>query len=357
MNQSLKKRIFNIILLLALTAFALWFALKDDYQDVLNNLKHLPLRWLLLILALGILYYVLQGIALYLIGHTYKKDLHIIDGIDNAYIAAFFNGVTPLGGGQVAQTYAFRKLHMKYADIASILWMDFFIFQSVVLLYAGFFIIFRFSYAMNHFPQFLPLIILGYLVNSSVIIGLWTVIRFPTFYQKVSTMLLKLLHRIRIVKDAEKTAEKWNKQILYFQQEVNNLKQHKTLILQCAGLYIIRQTLFYSMPFLVAHAIGLSLQLSDLLNIMAISAFIHMLNALTPLPGDTGWTETAFIILYSILFGKADAGSVMILWRMSTYHLNVVIGGIRFMRVKSKKYPIQDTNPIVKTGKNAEIHS
>ena len=58
MNQSLKKRIFNVVLLIALTAFALWFALKDDYQDVLNNLKHLPLRWLFLILALGILYYI-----------------------------------------------------------------------------------------------------------------------------------------------------------------------------------------------------------------------------------------------------------------------------------------------------------
>ena len=111
------------------------------------------------------------------------------------------------------------------------------------------------------------------------------------------------------------------------------------MILQCAGLYIVRQTLFYSLPFLVAHAIGLTVQLSDLLNIMAISAFIHMLNALTPLPGDTGWTETAFIILFSILFGKTNAGSVMILWRMSTYHLNVVIGGCRFLKVKSRKYP------------------
>lgn len=349
MNQSLKKRIFNVVLLLALTAFALWFALKDDYQDVLNNLKHLPLRWLLLILALGILYYVLQGIALYLIGRIYKKDLHVIDGIDNAYIAAFFNGVTPLGGGQVAQTYAFRKLHMKYADIASILWMDFFIFQSVVLLYAGFFIVFKFPYAMDQFPQFLPLIILGYLVNSSVIAGLWTFIRFPRFYQKISTLLLRLLHRIHLVKDAEKTVQKWNEQILYFQHEVKNLKMHKACIMQCTGLYILRQTLFYCLPFLVAHAIGLTVHIGDVLDIMAISAFIHMLNALTPLPGDTGWTETAFIILFSILFGKTNAGSVMILWRMSTYHLNVVIGGIRFMRVKSKKYPVE--TPLREDGK------
>ena len=348
MQKPLSKRILNALLLLSLTIFAFWFALKDDYQLVLRQISKISWVWLVFILALGILYYILQGIVLYLIGRTYKKDMRVQDGIDNAFIAAFFNGVTPLGGGQVAQTYAFRKLRMKYHDIASTLWMDFFIFQSVVLIYAGLLIIFKFTFALEMFPQFLILIIVGFLVNSSVIVCLWTMIRFPKIYTKISAWIIRLLHRLHIIKDMESTTKKWNQQLLYFQQEVNKLKHFRKLIFQCGLLYVFRQTLFYILPFIVAYALGVHLPLSDLINVIAISAFIHMLNALTPLPGDTGWTETAFILLFGLVFGRTNASSVMILWRLSTYHLNVIIGGIRFMKVKSKK---------VKKAENTQIKS
>lgn len=126
MQTTLRKRILQILLLLSLTAFACWFALKDDCEEVLYNISHISWYWIVVLIGLGTLYYLLQGIVLYRIARPYKADIRIRDGIHNAYIAAFFNGVTPLGGGQVAQTYAFRKLHLQYSDIASILWKDFF---------------------------------------------------------------------------------------------------------------------------------------------------------------------------------------------------------------------------------------
>ena len=151
MQTTWKKRILQILLLLSLTAFACWFALKDDCAEVLYNIFHISWYWIVLIAVLGTAYYLLQGIVLYRIAKPYKTDIRIWDGIHNAYIAAFFNGVTPLGGGQVAQTYAFRKLDMQYSDIASVLWKDFFLYQSTVLFYVSILLLTRFSYAMEHF--------------------------------------------------------------------------------------------------------------------------------------------------------------------------------------------------------------
>lgn len=151
MQTTWKKRILQILLLLSLTAFACWFALKDDCAEVLYNISHISWYWIVLIAVLGTAYYLLQGIVLYRIAKPYKTDIRIWDGIHNAYIAAFFNGVTPLGGGQVAQTYAFRKLDMQYSDIASVLWKDFFLYQSTVLFYVSILLLTRFPYAMEHF--------------------------------------------------------------------------------------------------------------------------------------------------------------------------------------------------------------
>lgn len=343
MKNSVRKNIAQALLLLALTAFALWFALKDDAKSVLFHLQHISIRWFLVGVVLGILYYVIQGLVLFMIAKGYKKDIKVIDGVHNAYVAAFFNGVTPLGGGQVAQTYAFRKLGIAYSDIASILWKDFFLYQSMVLLYVSVLFIAGYSYAFDHFHGYMIFIIAGFLVNASVILILWTMAKFPKLYVKISNLLVSLLHRIHIVKNKAYTLEKWQGQVVYFNQEISKLKNEKKLVIKVIFLNFIRQTIFYSLPYVAAIALGIPMQWQDLCYVIIMSSFIHMLNALTPLPGDTGWTESAFIVIFAVMFGKIQASSVMIVWRFVTYHINLIIGGSVFLYIKSrKKLPLKE---------------
>ena len=284
---------------------------------------------------MGTLYYLLQGIVLYRIARPYKADIRIRDGIHNAYIAAFFNGVTPLGGGQVAQTYAFRKLHLQYSDIASILWKDFFLYQSTVLVYVSVLLLLRFTYALKHFQFYFFLVLLGFAINASVILILWTMARFPRLYVKISRGIVTIGYRFHIVKNKAYTLEKWQGQILYFNEEIKKLKQDGHMIVEAVLLNFLRMTIFYAIPYAAAIALQVPLALSDLINVLLMSACIHMLNALTPLPGDTGWTESAFILIFAVLFGRTDASSVMILWRVATYHIQILIGGSIFLYVKS----------------------
>lgn len=335
MSQNLKKNIFHAVLLISLTAFAIWFALKDDYQQVVENLRNIQMRWVFIIIGLGILYYVIQGYILKIIASKYNCNIRIRDGIDNAYIAAFFNGVTPLGGGQVAQSYAFRKLAFSYQNIASILWTDFFIYQMVVVVYAGVLILIKFTYALSIFHGYFLLVILGFLINSFVIITLWTMSKFPKLYVKISQIAVKLLYKIHVVKDRDKTLIAWEKQVVYFTSEISKLKDSKRLVIKAVILNFIRMSIYYMIPFVVAIALGMNIHFHDLLNVMVLSSFIHMLNALTPLPGDTGWTESAFIIIFGSMFTRSGASSVMILWRVATYHVNVLLGALVFMKVNS----------------------
>ncbi|MEG1526357.1 MAG: lysylphosphatidylglycerol synthase transmembrane domain-containing protein [Erysipelotrichaceae bacterium] len=334
MPKNIKKNIARTILLLSLIIFAFWFALKDDVQSVLNQISHMSLNWLLMVGFLGILYYLIQGFILFLIARKYNENIQFKDGIKNAYIAAFFNGVTPMGGGQVAQTYAFRKAKLKYRDIASILWTDFFMYQCVMLTYVFLIILFRFTYIVDTFPEYFILVILGILVNSFVIIVLWTFLKFPKFYLKVSNITVRFLYKIRVIKDIESTQNSWRIQIGHFLNEITKLQKDKKLVLQGFILNMIRLTVFYSIPYFVALGLGIKLNLMDLMNIILMSCFIQMLNALTPLPGDTGWTESAFILIFCTLFSRVEASSIMILWRFATYYLNLLIGGITFLTIK-----------------------
>lgn len=337
MGKNIRKHILQATLLLALTAFALWFALKDDYQDVMKTITNVSISGLVLILILGILYYVIQGYVLYMIAKPYKEDIRIRDGMHNSYIAAFFNGVTPLGGGQVAQTYALRRIGMEYKDIASVLWKDFFLYQSTVVVYVAVLFLMKFGYAFEKFHAYILLVIVGFCINSSVILILWTMSRFPKLYVRISSGIVSILYKVHLIKNKEKMLEKWQGQILYFNEEIKKLKEDKLLIVKAVALNFIRQTIFYVLPFVVAKALHIPMSNEDILNVILMSSFIHMLNALTPLPGDTGFTESAFILIFAVIFGRIEASSVMILWRMATYHVNILIGGIVFLYVKSTK--------------------
>lgn len=349
MKKKSIKNICNIILLVGLTCFALWFALKDDYQSVIDNIKSIPLTWVLIISTTGIIYYCLQGVILTMISRTFKKDIRWIDGIHNAFTAAFFNGVTPLGGGQVSQTYVMKKQGIKFSDIASILWIDFIIFQSVVIGYVTLLFILYHDYIAASFSYFTLLIVVGYLINAFVIVSLWTMSKFPHFYEWISGKVVHLLVKIHVIKHEEIALEKWNNQLKGFTHEIQNIKNHKPLIIKALLLNILRMTLFYAVPYLVALSLGYAFDVNTLMHVLVLSACVHMLNALTPLPGDTGWTESAFIIMFSSVFTHTNAASIMILWRVATYHIILPIGGSIFLYIKSsKRYRQPDSKALKK---------
>ena len=77
MQTTWKKRILQILLLLSLTAFACWFALKDDCAEVLYNISHISWYWIVLIAVLGTAYYLLQGIVLYRIATVSYTHLDV----------------------------------------------------------------------------------------------------------------------------------------------------------------------------------------------------------------------------------------------------------------------------------------
>ena len=132
------------------------------------------------------------------------------------------------------------------------------------------------------------------------------------------------------MKNKAYTLEKWQGQILYFNEEIKKLKEDRRMIVEAVLLNFLRMTIFYAIPYVAALALQVPLSLSDLINVLLMSACIHMLNALTPLPGDTGWTESAFILIFAVLFGRTEASSVMILWRVATYHIQLIAGGDYF---------------------------
>ena len=336
MNNSWKKNLFNFALIIVFTVLVLYFTLKDQFQAVSQLILNISPIWLVIILLWGIVYTCVVGWIIAVFGKKYRKDYSLLKGIGNAFVGIFFRGITPSAtGGQFAQAYIFHKQGIKYSDGASILWADFIVYQTTMMLYVTILFLLRYTHFMKLLGAWIYVIIAGYIVNVCVISALWTMALFPKVYIRLSHFALALLYRLHLIKNKEETKHKWDEQLNSFTIEIKKLQKDKALIMKTVLLNVLRMSVQFSLPFFISLALQSKINASSFLDCLALSSFVLMANSFIPIPGASGGTELVFVAVFqTILASEAIAGSVMLLWRFSTYHFVMVVGGIMFIILK-----------------------
>ena len=336
MKTDSKRYVLNFLLIIGFTIIVLWFSLKDDYRNIVNQLIGVPWYWLVIILCWGLLYNCIIAWIYKTFGKKYKKDYNNIEALENAFIGTFFSGITPSAtGGQFGQIYIMKKQGIKVSDAASLLWADFIVYQTTMMIYVTilFALVFADVYEKN---AFFLLVFFGYLVNICVICALWTMALFPKAFVRLSQWGVILLCKLHFIKNREATLHAWTVQIEAFTCEIKRLKQDKRLIIKTVFINVLRLTMLYSLPYVVCLEIGQPLPLYLLATVIAMSSFVTMANTFIPIPGASGGTEWAFVAIFSGIIDSTLAKSVMILWRFSTYHFVMIVGGLIFVYAKRK---------------------
>lgn len=339
MKNISKNYLLNFLAIILLTIFALWFALKDNFDEVMNLITNISWYWFLLIMVWGLIYTVIIGCILTVLARNFKKDYTFREGIVNGFIGSFFSGITPSAtGGQFAQVYIFKKQGIKASDAASLLWADFIIYQATMIAYVTVLFILRFTHYLTNESALFIFVFIGYLINSMIIVLLGTMAKFPRIYVKLSGLIVKFLHKLHIVKNEKKTLETWTAQLSSFTVEINKLKSNHKLIVKVVLLNLVRMTCWFSLPFVIGIAIQADMHIGKLVDVIACSSFVSMSNTFFPVPGASGGTELVFTTIFQTnnIMNSLQASSTMILWRFSTYHLILIVGGLMFMLSKRK---------------------
>jgi glycosyltransferase 2 family protein len=336
MEKIFKSYAFNILLILVFTIAALYLTIRDFVDEILIAIQSIQIGWLLIVILMALVYHVLIGIILTQLTRMSNPQYKYRQGIVNAYIAAFFHGITPsASGGQFAQIYVFNKQKIALSDAASVLWLDFIVYQSTMVVSVLILMLFRFKYFLdNHSPLFI-FVVFGFIINASIIFGLWSLARLPRFHHWVSTRGIEIGIKLRLIRNKDKSISFMEQQIDRFQIEKAKISTHKPLITKIVCLNIVRLTFYYFLPFVVIKSLNITLLAGySWLDIMALSAFVAMINAFIPIPGASGGTEATFILMFTTVIGYINASATMIIWRLSNFYLIMTIGGIVFVLFK-----------------------
>ncbi|MEY8308047.1 lysylphosphatidylglycerol synthase transmembrane domain-containing protein [Erysipelotrichaceae bacterium 51-3] len=341
MNSSNKKYFWNVVLIVTVTVIAMYFALRDNFGAIMHAISQMNFFSLLVILAWGLAINVVIGAGYTLLGKRYQKQYSLKDGITVAFVGTFFAGITPSStGGQFGQAYVLKKQGIDMSDGISLLWADFIIYQTTMMLYVTLLFILRFTHYVNVSAWFW-IVFVGYLINVVVILALYTIALFPKFYIKLAGWAVKFLGRLHILKDPERQKHTWVAQVTSFTAESKKLSTDKKMILQLVLLNFVRLTLYFALPFAVSLALGIKLKFVQLVDTLALSSFVTMANCFVPLPGATGGTEVFFTMLFQNMLGRLT-GAVLLLWRFSSYYLPVLVGALVFLLFKNHEDSKED---------------
>ena len=322
----------NTIILLVICFVVMYFVVKDDFADILDNLI-LANKWLIMLSVILIIgYWLLRSLALFIVVKKYKKNIKYSKMFHQILITQFFNGITPFAtGGEPMQVYMLKTSGIKVAQATNIIVQEFIMYQMALVIIGFICLILNIAFDICKVSPFLGnLIMLGFIVN--ITIGLICI--FVSFSKRFSRFIvnlcLKIGIKLRLIKDVEKTTALWNEKVEEYNESGTMLKENKGLFFTCVLVNLSALFIFYLIPFFVFLSLGHHV---GVMQVVVSSAFILLVGNFVPIPGGSGGIEFAFLEFFKNVLPFVDTRSAilksaLIIWRGITYFLGIIVGGV-----------------------------
>lgn len=324
----MKKNKWNFILIGLITTIVLIIVFStNDIEQLKSIFQQANPLWLTAGILCMVLYWLLESLVLCITANSKRSSKLSLRGcIKTTMVGQLFNNLTPFAsGGQPIQAYYLTKQGLQLGEATCILLVKFIVYQCTLIIYSGILLALKLSYFTSHISQLSFLTIVGFTVNFVVVLGLISIGFFPKFTVKVTRGIIKLLHKLRLLKNKEETVQKAMKQITEFHDGFSALRKDHSILIQSALFTTVQLTMFFSIPYFMCLALGITN--ASLPTIIAAGAFVLMVSSFIPLPGASGGAEASFSLFFGSFFPTASMVTVaLLLWRFITYYLALFLG-------------------------------
>lgn len=321
----------NSIILVLITVLILFLVLKDDFNDIIHELVNANLLFIILAFICLLLVFLFDSLAYYKIIKSYDENYSFKKVLRMIVITKFFNGITPFStGGQPMQVYMLKKEGFRFTKATNIIIQNFIVYQAALVLYG--LIAMAINAKFNLFKDVTllkDLIILGFIINTGVMIGLFIISFSNKFNHFIVDKGISILSKLKLIKDKEKTSTKWNERVDDFHEGATFLKNHKMLCFQSFLYNLLSLTFTYIMPFFVIMALGKTTDVTPLNSIVA-SAYILIIGAFVPIPGASGGIEYGYLQFFGSFIKGGILKASLLIWRFISYYFPMVVGAIVF---------------------------
>lgn len=322
------KKALNYIILIGLIVLTLWiFVNNNDFDNFSELISSANTMFLLIAVLCMVLYWFFEAYIIHKMKNTLNIKSSYWSSLKLCMIGQYYSAITPFStGGQPVQIYSLVNDGVPVGTASSLFVNRFLIYQLVVTFYSLFMLIIRFNLLYSEAKLALPFVIVGCLVNFAILIMIFGFLLNEKFIRNILSKSIRFLHKLKIIKDIEKSEERMKKTLLDYRTSVEEMKKDKKTTLELILVSIVQLTIGFSITFFVYLALGF--EMGHFLDIIAIQSLHYIAVSFMPTPGTAGAAEGGFYMLFKVIFPKKILSFALILWRFIDYYLRVMITGL-----------------------------
>lgn len=340
-EQEIKKTdkkitIFNFALIIIIfIGLMIYMFCIDGIENILYVLKNVDYAWVLAGLGCLLILWLCDSLTLHIPLKKLYPNQKFTNSIKVTMIGQLFNNITPFSsGGQPMQAYELTKTGKRASDSMSILAMKFIITQIALVIFTLVVVIFQLNFFKELFNDFLWVAILGFLANIILIIVVILAGINKKFITWFTTPVIKLLGKIKIIKEPQNTIKKLDTSITNFNNQFKLMNSQKLIVIKIFVISCIQSLAYYSITYMVYRAFG-NFGI-DFWQIVPVQAFLLLFMTIIPTPGAGIGAEGGFLILFNSIFKEGTINLSILFWRIYTFYLPIIVGSLFLIPSKRK---------------------
>lgn len=327
-----RKNWIVFILMLACGVGIFAYSLRDvKLSSIIGDLEHLNWGWFAIAFLCICLYLFLEAVVVKIFMNDRHDGFTWKDAIRIPLVEQLGNGLTPFStGGQPAQLLAMMQSGVDGGQASSVLLMKFVVFQSMIVINFIISLLVGFHYIATKLHALSLLVVFGFLIHLSVIVGLLLVMYWYGFTKKATDILIRPAHWFMKQGRYQKMQVTLNEKIDTFYQESLKIKSEYGKMAKVSLITLLQLAFYYLIPYFIMLSLGV--KGLNIIMVISLNVLIFMVISLFPIPGGTGGAEYSFSVLFSSFVGSGSKLVLaMLLWRILTYYFGMFAGMFALM--------------------------
>lgn len=352
MNRSFKKQIINIIFVVILFVITIFAVSKSTDELNFSNLKSFFLKanpiYLILAFICFIAFVLFEAISLHIILRKLGYKSRFKHSIAYATSDIYYSGITPSAtGGQPASAFYMVKDGIDGGTTGFSLIFNLVGYTSAIL------IIGIVTMALG-FKSFLKLdslvkvfVITGIVFQTILLFFFIMCMCYQAIVKKVGYGIIKLLHKIKIVRKKEKWLSKVDNIVDKYSNCYSEFKKQKRTLLPVILCNLGQRV----SNIFISIFVCLSATKCNILDLFILQSFVILGSNTIPIPGGAVAFEFLYLNIYSLLFVDEFIVISMMVTRVISYYLSLIICFIyTIVYHMIKKRKIENKNVIISGG-------
>ena len=242
-------------------------------------------------------------------------------------LGKYYDSVTPMATGGQPFQITYLKSHGTPIHTSLSIPLAKYVFSQIAWVITSF-VCLVISWRNKTYGTFISVAsVLGFVFSSIMLFVVLFLSICKTIGKRIVVRTLKLLHKMKIIKNYDKQYEKITKYISDFQDVMKQYARSPKDFIIMLFLSLAKNFLNYSMPFFIVKFFMPDIAGAMYIRMFVMTCLVDLSSSFFPFPGGTGMNEISFSAAFGAVVGKqTHLAWVLIIWRLCSYYFYLIQG-------------------------------